>query len=263
MQKIEVIKKKRVVCLICTCIIALMFAGCTRQGNEDKDSQSLNQQGESTEHTVTEDTEAERQEDETQSSENAQEDEQDASQQDIQQPEPSDDYMVLVLDYIPDMVIDLKYATTDNFTGQVIYENSEAYLRYGTVKKLMQVQEELKEKGYKLVLWDGYRPVEAQFKLWDICPDPTYVSNPNKGFSKHSRGNTVDITIVTLEGQAVEMPTGFDDFTKEADRDYSDVSATAAANSQLLEDIMTKAGFKGYRGEWWHYSDSTEYPVVQ
>jgi len=176
---------------------------------------------------------------------------------------PSDDDLVLILDYIPDMVIDLKYATTDNFTGQVIYENDAAYLRYGTVKKLMQVQEELKALGYKLVLWDGYRPVEAQFKLWEICPDSTYVANPNKGFSKHSRGNTVDITLVTLDGQPVEMPTGFDDFTRKADRDYSDVSEAAAKNSQMLEDIMIKVGFKGYSGEWWHYSDVTEYPVVE
>ena len=65
---------------------------------------------------------------------------------------------------------------------------------------------------------------EAQFKLWEICPNPIYVANPNKGFSKHSRGNTVDITIVSLSGEKVEMPSGFDDFTKKADRDYSDVS---------------------------------------
>lgn len=254
MQKLDGIKKNKLNCFICACIIALIIVGCAKQGAEDKDTQNSSQLNESTENDVSDETEADRQLDETEIL---------SSETESQHPEPADSEMVLLLDYIPDMVIDLKYATTDNFTGQVIYENDDAYLRYGTVKKLMQVQNELKAEGYKLVLWDGYRPVEAQFKLWDICPDANYVSNPNKGFSNHSRGNTVDITIVTLDEQTVEMPTGFDDFTKEADRDYSDVSATAAANSQMLEDIMTKAGFKGYRGEWWHYTDATEYPVIK
>lgn len=176
--------------------------------------------------------------------------------------EPLDTDIVLIKEYIPDIYIDLKYATTDNFTQTVIYEDFDAYLRYGTVKKLMQVQEELKQRGYSLLIWDAYRPVEAQFKLWEICPDAGYVSDPNKGFSKHSRGNTVDITLVTLEGEAVEMPTGFDDFSEKADRDYTDVSKTAAENSRMLEELMENAGLKGYYGEWWHYSDLTEYEVV-
>ena len=177
--------------------------------------------------------------------------------------EPSDTDLVWIKEYIPDIYIDLKYATTDNFTQTVIYEDFDAYLRYGTIKKLMQVQEQLKKMGYSLLIWDAYRPVEAQFKLWEICPDAKYVSDPNKGFSKHSRGNTVDITLVTLEGEAIEMPTGFDDFSKKADRDYADVSETAAANSIMLEELMEDAGFKGYSGEWWHYSDIMEYEVVQ
>lgn len=231
--------------IVLSLLLAVLFVGCSKQADSDRHSESENQVSHDTEINGSVLDGVENQSTET------------------VMVEPSDEDMVLILDYIPDMVIDLKYATIDNFTGQVIYENDDAYLRYGTVKKLMQVQEELKTLGYKLVLWDGYRPVAAQFKLWDICPDSTYVANPNKGFSKHSRGNTVDITIVTLDGQLVEMPTGFDDFTKEADRDYSDVSEAAAKNSQLLEDIMTKAGFKGYSGEWWHYSDTTEYQVVE
>lgn len=254
MQKMDGIKKNKLYCFVCACIIALIIIGCAKQGTEDVDNQNSSLLGESTENDLSSETETESQLDETETK---------SSEMESQYSEPADSDMVLILDYIPDMVIDLKYATTDNFTGQVIYDNDDAYLRYGTIKKLMLVQNELKAKGYKLVLWDGYRPVAAQFKLWDICPDSNYVSNPNNGFSKHSRGNTVDITIVTLDGTTVEMPTGFDDFTKEADRDYSDVSAEAAANSQMLEDIMTKAGFKGYRGEWWHYSDTIEYPVIE
>ena len=177
--------------------------------------------------------------------------------------EPSDDELVRILDYIPDIVIDLKYATTDNFTGVVIYESDEAYLRYGTVKKLMQVQEAVKERGYSLLIWDAYRPVKAQFKLWEICPDSTYVANPNKGYSKHSRGNTVDIALIGLDGELAELPSGFDEFSKLADRDYSDVLEAAGANSAWLEKLMTEAGFTGYSKEWWHYSDTTDYPVVE
>lgn len=177
-------------------------------------------------------------------------------------PEPEESDFVLVSDYIPNIVIDLKYATTDNFTGQVIYDSDEAYLRYGTVKKLIQVQVELEKLGLSLKLWDGYRPPAAQYKLWDICPDANYVSDPNKGFSSHSRGNTVDVTLVDLNGLDVDMPTGFDDFTKRADRDYSDCSRNQRENALLLEELMTRYGFKPYAKEWWHYSDTVKYEVA-
>lgn len=103
------------------------------------------------------------------------------------EPEPADGELVLVRDYIPGIFIDLKYATTDNFTGRVIYDSDEAYLRYGTVKKLLCAQNELSGRGLSLKIWDAYRPVSAQFKLWEICPNPVYVSDPNNGYSKHSR----------------------------------------------------------------------------
>ena len=176
--------------------------------------------------------------------------------------EPADEDFVPVCDYLPDIVIDLKYATADNFTGQIIYESDDAYLRYGTVKKLMLVQAELKKQGYSLKLWDGYRPPAAQFKLWDICPDANYVSDPHKGFSSHSRGNTVDVTLVDANGMELDMPTGFDDFTKRADRDYSDCSQNQRENALLLEKLMTRYGFKPYVKEWWHYSDTVKYEVA-
>ena len=130
-------------------------------------------------------------------------------------------------------------------------------------KKLAAAQRELAEEGYSLLIWDAYRPVSAQYRLWEVCPNPVYVADPTKGFSKHSRGNTVDISLVSTNGDPVEMPSGFDDFTSRADRDYSDVSQTAGENARYLEAVMTAAGFVGYSGEWWHYSDSTAYPVVR
>ena len=176
-----------------------------------------------------------------------------------QLPEPADTDFVRIMDYIPDIAIDLKYATADNFTGTVIYDFNDAYLRYGTVKKLAVAQEKLKSMGYRIKIWDTYRPFSAQEKLWQVCPNPRYVANPANGMKAHNLGGTIDMTIVTLDGEEVEMPTGFDDFSLKADRDYSDVSETAATNAMMLEQVMTECGFKGYQGEWWDYSDTTAY----
>jgi len=181
----------------------------------------------------------------------------------VPEPPESDDVFVRVLDYIPSASQELMYATEHNFTGQVIYDFSEAYLRYGTVKKLMLVSQDLEQLGLYIKIWDGFRPVSAQFTLWEVCPDPTYVANPTKGYSSHSRGNTIDLTLVDENGAEVEMPTLFDDFTPKADRNYSDCTETAANNAMLLEILMEKHGFSGYYGEWWHYSDTVSYPVEE
>ena len=181
----------------------------------------------------------------------------------MEYPDPQDLVFVAVTDYIPDIQVDLKYAGTDNFTGQEIYEFSTVYLRYGTVVKLAAVQEDLKQLGLSLKIWDGFRPVAAQHKLWEVCPNSRYVANPNTGFSSHSRGNTVDVTLVNSEGREVVMPTGFDDFSKKADRDYSDCTQEAADNALILESLMEKHGFSPYKAEWWHYSDIEVYPVEE
>ena len=156
---------------------------------------------------------------------------------------PAPEDFVRVADWIPDIYTDLRYAADNNFTGQAIYDFSDAYLRYGTVQKLAAVQETVAESGCSLLIWDAFRPASAQFRLWEICPDPAYVANPEKGFSSHSRGNTVDVTLVTTDGQPV------------------DIGDTAAANARLLESAMTAAGFRPYSAEWWHYSDTQSYPV--
>ena len=179
------------------------------------------------------------------------------------QPEPAPEDFVRVLDYIPGMYQELRYATADNFTGQVIYDFTDAYLRYSTVKKLAAVNEDLAQLGLALKIWDGFRPVSAQFKLWEVCPDPTFVANPTKGFSSHSRGNTVDVTLVDQDGTELEMPSAFDDFSDKANRDYSDTTKTAADHAELLEILMEKHGFDGYFDEWWHFYDNDQYPVEE
>lgn len=179
-------------------------------------------------------------------------------------PEPADDEFVRVKDYIPDIRVELRYATVNNFTGEKIYTFDEAYLRYGTVKKLITAQEKLRKQGMGLKIWDAFRPVDAQFKLWEICPNPEYVSDPNKGYSSHSRGNTVDLTLVDFDGTELVMPTDFDDFNELADRDYSDVTDEFARdNALLLENTMKECGFTPYSGEWWHFSDVVEYEVSE
>jgi len=177
-------------------------------------------------------------------------------------PDPEDDALVRVMDYIPGIRQQLPYASVDNFTGQRIYDFADAYLRGHTVKKLKLVSEELAQQGLGLLIWDGFRPVSAQAKLWEICPDPNFVSHPVTGNRSHCRGTAVDLTLVDLKtGAPLKMPTGFDNFTPYADRDYSDCAPDAAANALLLENVMKKHGFKPYSAEWWHYTDTKEYPV--
>lgn len=178
--------------------------------------------------------------------------------------ETADEELVRIIDYIPSIREELAYGTAHNFTGQRIYDFTESYLRYGTVKKLKQASELLAERGLGLLVWDAFRPVAAQQKLWDICPDPAYVSHPVTGNRSHCRGSAVDVTLVELEtGEQLEMPTGFDDFTAMADRDYSDCLQAAAENARLLEEIMVSCGFRPYSAEWWHFADTNEYPVEE
>lgn len=176
-------------------------------------------------------------------------------------PDRENSDFVNVLDYIPDISVDLRYATVDNITGKAIYDFTSVYLRYGTVVKLMKVQEELRAMGLSLKIWDAFRPASAQAELWAAYPNELFVVNPENGYSNHSRGNTVDITIVNAKGQEQEMPTGFDEFTSLADRNYGDCTEAAAANAQMLQDLMEKYGFTGLQTEWWHYVDETEYEV--
>ena len=177
--------------------------------------------------------------------------------------EPEDDEYVLVKKYMPDIYVELMYATENNFTGVRIYDFTDAYLRYGTVKKLANVQKELKEQGYRLKIWDAYRPFEAQQKLWEVYPDPNYVANPADGMKKHNLGGTVDITMVAADGSIIPMPTEFDDFSLKADRNYSDIDNEEAVNNvMILQNAMENNGFTGYQGEWWDYSDTVEYEAV-
>lgn len=178
-------------------------------------------------------------------------------------PVRQDTDLVLVKDYIPDIDVDLQYATAGNFTKKQVYEFTDLYLRYGTVIKLMLAQQELRTYGLRLKVWDGFRPVSAQYDLWIAYPNPVYVVNPENGFSDHSKGGSLDVTLVDELGYELEMPSQYDDFTSKADRNYSDCSEKAAENAALLQAVMEKYGFAGDEKEWWHFVDRTEYPVEE
>lgn len=172
--------------------------------------------------------------------------------------------LVTLDQFVPGLVIDLRYAGNNNFTGQPIYDNNTAMLRRGTAQKLSEAEKEMEGRGYHLKIWDAYRPSRAQFKLWAKMPDSRFLINPYQGFSYHSRGVALDITIIDGNGQEILMPSGFDEFTSRADRDYSDVSPEAARNAVFLENVMIRNGFCSIFYEWWHFVDSqaASYPVV-
>ena len=160
----------------------------------------------------------------------------------------------------PGIIIDLKYATTDNFTGQIIYTSSVCPVHKDTAQALLNVQKELKSMQLSLKIWDGYRSPLAQQKLWDVCADrypdekerEQYVSNPKKG-GRHTRGTALDVTLVDANGKELEMPTGFDDFSAKAWVEDATCSAEAQKNRKLLHDVMRKHGFEGIKTEWWHF----------
>lgn len=154
------------------------------------------------------------------------------------------------------IISDVKYATKNNFTGKVLYPTDKVYLRKLVAEKLSQVQKYLVEKyNLRLKVFDGYRPLSVQRKLWEIMPDENFVANPAKG-SRHNRGAAVDLTLIDSTGNELEMGTPYDDFTKKAYRDYTDFPDNIKNNRKILEEAMVRFGFEPLRSEWWHFDYS-------
>ena len=153
---------------------------------------------------------------------------------------------------VPGLVLEIRYATQQNITGKKIYADKRAWLREETIRKLAQVARELEEKGYRLVLWDGWRPASAQKALWAAKPDGRFLTPPNR-VSRHTRGTSVDVSLADRNGKIVEMPSDHDEFTDRADEDFSDVPKEVAQRARLLRKAMFRAGFSGVPDEWWHY----------
>jgi D-alanyl-D-alanine dipeptidase len=155
--------------------------------------------------------------------------------------------------YSNDFVFDMKYATTDNFLKENVYQCGECFLRVKTIKALLKANETFLDKGYRIKLYDCYRPKAIQKKMWKIVPDANYVANPKKG-SIHNRGGAVDISLVDANGKELDMGTKFDFFGKEASHNYLELSEEILANRKLLKNIMLDHNFKSFDSEWWHYN---------
>jgi zinc D-Ala-D-Ala dipeptidase len=172
---------------------------------------------------------------------------------DIGNKQISDTTFANINDYSNDFILDMKYGTEDNFLKSKVYECSSCYLRIKTIKSLIEANAEFKKNGYRIKLFDCYRPLSVQKKMWAIVPDVNYVANPAKG-SIHNRGGAVDITIVDKKGNELDMGTAFDFFGPQSSHNYLKLSNKIIKNRLLLKKIMLKHNFESYDSEWWHYN---------
>lgn len=152
----------------------------------------------------------------------------------------------------PRIVLDIRYATPNNFTHRRLYSQPRCLLRTAVAQRLARVQVELEAQGLGLKVYDCYRPLSVQKELWKLIPDDRYVANPAQG-SRHNRGSAVDLTLVDRYGKELEMPTPFDEFSDRAHIDYPHMTPTARKNMQRLQAVMQKHGFTTIPSEWWHF----------
>lgn len=165
----------------------------------------------------------------------------------------NDSSFVNLSDYSTEFVYDLKYASSDNFLKAKVYDCADCYLRFKTVKALVKANAVFIKRGYKIKLFDCYRPLDVQKKMWEIVSNLTYVANPTKG-SIHNRGGAVDLTLVDKNGIELDMGTTFDFFGIEASHNYRNLSSKIIQNRKLLKRVMTKKKFNSFDSEWWHYN---------
>ena len=174
---------------------------------------------------------------------------------------PHDDDLVDVPKLVDDAVLDIRYATPNNFTGATLYPVARCKLRRAVAARLVVAAQALRAQHRRLVLWDCYRPSSIQAVLWKRVPDPRYVADPKVG-SKHGRGAAVDVGLADSSGALVTLPTAYDDFTEAAHRDHALIGAGAGAvEGRRLERAMAGAGFAPLVTEWWHFDapDSARY----
>jgi D-alanyl-D-alanine dipeptidase len=171
----------------------------------------------------------------------------------INQSVVNDTAFVNLKEYSKDFVYDMKYATSDNFLKAKVYDCAECFLRLKTIKALIEANDSFMKMGYKIKIFDCYRPLDIQKRMWKIVPNSNYVADPAKG-SIHNRGGAVDITLVDSNGKELEMGTSFDFFGIEASHNYQNISQEIKDNRQLLKRIMMENGFNFIDSEWWHYN---------
>jgi len=149
---------------------------------------------------------------------------------------------------------EVRYATPNNFMKETLYPCSACLLQPEVAEALNDVNEYFCEKGYRIKIYDCYRPLDIQKKMWAKVPDARYVANPYGKGSIHNRGAAVDITLETLDGKHLDMGSDYDFFGKEAHMDNFNHTEEVLANRKLFHDGMKKFGFNSIRTEWWHFS---------
>lgn len=164
-----------------------------------------------------------------------------------------DSTFVNIKEHSTEFAFDMKYATTDNFLKANVYGCAECYLRLKTVKALIAANTAFLKQGYRIKLFDCYRPLTIQKKMWAIVNNPSYVADPAKG-SIHNRGGAVDLTLIDSNGNELDMGTPFDFFGRKASHSFTKLPHEVIANRLLLKKVMAENGFQPLDSEWWHYN---------
>lgn len=164
---------------------------------------------------------------------------------------------------IPDLVVDMPYATPHNFTGETLYPANRAFLVEPAATALASAAELLRAHGYRLKILDAYRPLSVQHKLWEKNPDRNFVAHPSTG-SRHNRGASVDLTLVTMAGDEIEMPSQYDEFGAKAGAYQQGLPPHVSENLTILQKAMQAAGFKLLASEWWHFDHPSykDFPLL-
>ena len=167
--------------------------------------------------------------------------------------------------FVPGLVLDIRYATANNFVGRPVYPEARAFLQRPAAEAVIRVHKQLKKKGLGIVVFDGYRPWTITKLFWDVVPEDKrkFVADPTKG-SKHNRGCAIDLSIYDLKtGELIPMPSGYDEFTERASPDYKGGTDKERTNREMLRALMEAEGFTVNPNEWWHfdYKDWQSYAI--
>jgi D-alanyl-D-alanine dipeptidase len=158
----------------------------------------------------------------------------------------------------PDILVDLRYATKRNPSGRAVYpSNMPCLVRRSTAEKLRLAQERLRAKGYGLLIWDAWRPPEAQLFFMDHSTSPDLFMDPRKDWSGHCAGAAVDVTLVDSRGRPVAMPSDHDEDGPHTGYHYKGSDRRVQANLWALQSTMHQCGFSLIASEWWHFDDAT------
>ncbi|KAA1251524.1 D-alanyl-D-alanine dipeptidase [Mycobacterium simiae] len=174
--------------------------------------------------------------------------------------------LVDVRSVVPDAIVELRYATANNFTHTQLYPaGARCLVHQSMAQGLAAAASALRPQGQLLVFWDCYRPHDVQIKLFQVVPNPAWVARPGPYAHSHEAGRSVDVTFASAQAQCpperqlngpclADMGTDFDDFSSRAEAFATQgVSDVAQVNRKRLRDVMNYGGLSVYSGEWWHF----------